>query len=78
MHESLYHFWLSQKISNSYNVNKLFMILIYIQGVPKKGIDKKLLFRAAQGLSLQFLNIFGFSIFVNLFGVSFKELDASR
>ena len=27
-----------------------------IQGVPKKGIDKKLLFGAAQGLNLQFLN----------------------
>ena len=70
---NLYHFWLSEKMSNSYNVNKLFIILkhviwefrIYIQGVPKKGIDKKLLFGAAQGLNLQLLNIFGFSIFVN-------------
>ena len=34
-------------------------------GCPKKGIDKKLLFGAAQGLNLQFLNIFGFSISVN-------------
>ena len=27
-----------------------------LQGVPKKGIDKKLLFGAAEGLNLQFLN----------------------
>ena len=31
----------------------------------KKGIDKKLLFGAAQGLNLQFLNLFGFSISVS-------------
>ena len=36
-----------------------------IHGVPLKGIDKKSLFRAAQGLSLQFLNLFGFSISVS-------------
>ena len=28
----------------------------------KEGIDKKLLFGAAQGLNLQILNLFGFSI----------------
>ena len=39
----------------------------------KKGIDKKLLFRGAQGFNLQFLNLLGFSISVSLFGVSFKE-----
>ena len=31
----------------------------------KKGIDKELLFGAAQGLNLQFLNLFGFSISVS-------------
>ena len=31
----------------------------------KKGIDKKLLFGAVQGLSLQFLNLIGFSISVS-------------
>ena len=31
----------------------------------KKGIDKKLLFGAAQGLNSQFLNLFGFSISVS-------------
>ena len=31
----------------------------------KKGIDKKLLFGAAQGLSLQILNLFGFSLSVS-------------
>ena len=31
----------------------------------KKGIDKKLLFGAAQGLNLQFLNLFEFSISVS-------------
>ena len=31
----------------------------------KKGIDKKLLFGAAQGFNLQFLNLFGFSISVS-------------
>ena len=30
----------------------------------KKGIDEKLSFGAAQGLNLQFLNLFGFSISV--------------
>ena len=40
----------------------------------KKGIDKKLLFGAAQGFNLQFLNLFGFSISVSFVGVSFKEL----
>ena len=36
-----------------------------IQGVPKKVSIKKLLFGAAQGLNLQFLNLFGFSISVS-------------
>ena len=31
----------------------------------KKGIDKKILFGAAQCLNLQFLNLFGFSISVS-------------
>ena len=31
----------------------------------KKGIDKKLLFGAAQGLNLRFLNLFGFSMSVS-------------
>ena len=40
----------------------------------KKGIDKKLLFGAAQGLNLQILNLFGFRLYLQvLFGVSFKE-----
>ena len=44
----------------------------------KKGINKKLLFGAAQGLKLQFLNLFGFSMSVSvLFGVSFKEFGPS-
>ena len=45
-------------------------------GCPIKKVSiKKLLFGAAQGLSLQILNLFGFSISVSsvLFGVSFKE-----
>ena len=42
-------------------------------GYPKKkSIDKKLLFRAAQGFNSQFLNLFGFSISVSFFGASFK------
>ena len=41
-------------------------IYIYIYRVShKKGIDKKLLFGAAQGLNVQFLNLFGFSISVS-------------
>ena len=38
----------------------------------EKGMDKNLLFRAAQGFNSQFSNLFGFSISVSLFGVSFK------
>ena len=34
----------------------------YYRVSQKKGINKKLLFGAAQGLNLQFLNLFGFSI----------------
>ena len=38
----------------------------YLYRVSHKiGIDKKLLFGAAQGLNLQFLNLFGFSISVS-------------
>ena len=37
----------------------------FYRGVPKKGIDKKLLFGAAQGFNSQFLNLFGFSISVS-------------
>ena len=33
-------------------------------GCPKKGIDKKLLFGAAQGFNSQFFKLFGFSITV--------------
>ena len=53
-----------------YRVNKLIMILQQAIKLPtgvshKKGINKKLLFGAAQGLNLQFLNLFGFSISVS-------------
>ena len=45
----------------------------------KKGIDKKLLFGAAQGLNSQFLNLFGFSISVTFVWMyHLKNLDASR
>ena len=47
--------------------------LLQIQGVPKKGIDKKLLFGAAHDFNSQFLNLFGFCISVSLVGVSFKR-----
>ena len=43
----------------------------------KKGIDKKLSVGPAQGSNSQFLNLFGSSISVRLFGVS-SYLDASR
>ena len=36
-----------------------------IQGVPKKGIDKKLLVGAAHDFNSQFLNLVGFSISVS-------------
>ena len=48
-----------------------------IQGVPKKRINKKLLFGAAQGFNSQFLNIFGFSISVSFVWYIIKGLDAS-
>ena len=43
-----------------------------IQVSHKKGIDKKLLFGAAQGFNSQFLNLIGFSISVSFVGASFK------
>ena len=42
----------------------------------KEGIDKKLLFGAAQGLNLQILNLFGFSLSVSLV-YHLKNLDTS-
>ena len=36
-----------------------------LQGVPKKGINKKLSVGAAHDFNLQFLNLFGFSISVS-------------
>ena len=39
--------------------------LSHIQGVPKKGIDKKLLVGAAHDFNPKFLNLFGFSISVS-------------
>ena len=38
---------------------------IFYRVSHKKGIYKKFLFGAAQGLNLQFLNLFGFSISVS-------------
>ena len=38
---------------------------VFIHGVPKKGIDKKFLVGAAYDFNSQFLNLFGFSIFVS-------------
>ena len=46
--------------------------------VSQKKASIKLLFGAAQGFNSQFLNLFGFSISVSLFGASFKGFDASR
>ena len=41
-------------------------LYLYIcTGCPKKGIDKKLLVRAAHDFNSQFLNLFGFSISVS-------------
>ena len=37
----------------------------FVQGVPKKGIHKKLLVGAAHGFNSQFLNLLGFSVFVS-------------
>ena len=42
----------------------------------KKGIDKKLLFGAAQGLNLQILNLFEFSLSVSLV-YHLKNLETS-
>ena len=36
-----------------------------VQGVPRKGIDKKLSVAAAHDFNLQFLNLFEFSISVS-------------
>ena len=48
-------------------------------GCPKKGIDKKLLFGAAQGFNSQFLNLFRFSFICKFCLVHhLKDLDASR
>ena len=40
-------------------------VVFNLQVSHKKGIDKKLLFGAAQGFNSQFLNLFGFSISVS-------------
>ena len=42
-----------------------FLKHIFYRVSHKEGINKKLLFGAAQGLNLQFLNLFGFSISVS-------------
>ena len=38
---------------------------VFLQGVPRKDIDKKLLVGAAHDFNSQFLNLFGFSISVS-------------
>ena len=53
--------------------------LLLLQGVPKKGIDEKLLVGAAYYFNSQFLNLFGFSISVSFVWciILIKDLGAS-
>ena len=44
---------------------KTYIITSLYRVSHKKGINKKLLFGAAQGINSQFLNLFGFSISVS-------------
>ena len=59
--------FMSQEIETI--IQNWYICFFYYQGSTgcpiKKGIDRKLLFGAAQGLNLQFLNLFGFSISVS-------------
>ena len=45
-----------------------------IQGVPTKGINKKLLIGVAHDFNPQFLNLFGFSISVSFVWITIQEI----
>ena len=62
----------------AYHCGIWYLVTIFVDDLPhyikknelyrvsqKKGIDKKPFFGAAQGLNIQFLNLFGFSISVS-------------
>ena len=46
-----------------------------LQGVPKKGIDKELLFRAAQGFNSQFIERCFLYVFFSKFKIPFNKFD---